>query len=543
MTMGPRTQRVAKSTLAQQEKPEPDWYGFMVRARAIRNNRTRAFGALFLRVVALFVVLASSLAALTVPATARPMPTRDEITQPNVVIIMTDDQAPALMEALPGVQKKIADRGVSFLNAHATTPTCCPSRASLLTGNLAQHTEVWTNWLPYGGWEVFHQRGWDDSTIATQLDAAGYATGYIGKYLNGYAFHSTRLATTGDGDYVPPGWDSWMTFGKSDDSIAGRHQGYFDYWLMERDGVDQPVTYTFRGDRASDYSTDVFAKRAVDFIESVPSQTPLFLVQSVYAPHKPYTPAPRFAKASVKAESMVPAGIDYTRGKPPWVRAMPAIADGNSRRLIRDQARTLMAVDEGVDRILDALQRTDRLRDTIIIFTSDNGLLLGQFNLLGMKNFPYASSVPLAIRWDNAPADSTFARPGTRDRRLVALADITPTLLEATGAAPAGRMDGMSLLSRDNSRGSLIVSAWRNRGGVDESRAPMPSYCAVRTRTWLYARYATGFEEVYNVAKDPALLNNIARDRSAQGTLAHLRKKTRAGCAPHPPNFSWTARP
>jgi N-acetylglucosamine-6-sulfatase len=514
----------------------------MVRGRVIRRLPTRPTRSTTTAIIALVGIVASGLAVLSVPATARPLQPRDEITQPNVVIIMTDDQTPALMEALPTVRREIAKRGVSFVNAHATTPTCCPSRASLLTGNLAQRTEVWTNWLPYGGWEVFHQRGWDDSTIATQLDAAGYATGYIGKYLNGYALHETRVAVTGDGDYVPPGWDSWLTFGKSDDSIAGRHQGYFDYWLMERDGVDQPVTYTFRGDRASDYSTDVFADRAVDFIESVPSQTPLFLVQSVYAPHKPYTPAPRFAKARVKAEPMVPAGIDYTRGKPPWVRAMPALKDGNSRRLIRDQARTLMAVDEGVERILDALTRTDRLRDTIIIFTSDNGLLLGQFNLLGMKNFPYASPVPLAIRWDNAPSGSALAKTGTRDRRLVALADITPTLIEATRAAPAGRMDGMSLLPRDSTRGSLIVSAWRNRGGTDESGSPMPSYCAVRTRTWLYARYATGFEELYDVARDPALLNNVARDRATQATLAHLRKKTRAGCDPHPPDFTWAPR-
>ncbi|MEK9808857.1 MAG: sulfatase-like hydrolase/transferase, partial [Candidatus Nanopelagicales bacterium] len=145
---------------------------------------------------------------------------------------------------------------------------------------------------------------------------------------------------------------------------------------------------------------------------------------------------------------------------------------------------TLLSADEGIADLLDALEATGRLSNTLIVFASDNGLTLGQFNLLGAKNYPYASPIPLVMRWDDAPVSSVLADPGEQDSRLVALPDIAATALDAAGIKSTESMDGLSLLSARSKRSSLILSAAANRS-ADEGNATMPPYCARRTSRWL----------------------------------------------------------
>lgn len=118
--------------------------------------------------------------------------------KPNVVFIGTDDQPYYTMDVMPRTRALIGDKGVTFRNAFVTTPLCCPSRASILTGLFAHNHGVLGNNLPRGGATVFE----DSSTVATWLQSAGYRTGYFGKYLNDYA--SMR-----PWPYVPPGWSDW----------------------------------------------------------------------------------------------------------------------------------------------------------------------------------------------------------------------------------------------------------------------------------------------------------------------------------------------
>src|SRR3712207_6432541 len=181
-----------------------------------------------LRMLALVVALSSALAA---PAAAP--------AAPNVVLILTDDQRWDTLWAMPTVQRELVGRGVTFQNAFAVNPLCCPSRASFLTGRYSHSNGVYSNVPPYGGVSWFDHT----STIATSLAAAGYRTAYIGKYLNGY------LA-----DFVPPGWHRWV-------ANAG---GFFGYGLNV-DGFS--VRY---GLEEAAYSTDVFANEAVSFIQSSP---------------------------------------------------------------------------------------------------------------------------------------------------------------------------------------------------------------------------------------------------------------------------------
>ena len=122
--------------------------------------------------------------------------------RPNIVLILTDDLDARSLEFMPNVAELLGRQGTTFANAFVTTPLCCPSRASILRGQYAHNHGVLGNGRESGGFDAFSRFGQDQSTIATWLQAAGYRTALVGKYLNGYA--------EGVMPYVPPGWDEWF---------------------------------------------------------------------------------------------------------------------------------------------------------------------------------------------------------------------------------------------------------------------------------------------------------------------------------------------
>lgn len=458
--------------------------------------------------------------------------------RPNIVLILTDDQNPQSITGMPELQRQIVRKGVSFSNALATTPTCCPARATLFTGTYPQQNSIWTNWLPHGGWELFYQLGWDEKTFALQLDQAGYFTAYVGRYMNGYAMAGNRTSLTGSRDYIPPGWDFWTSFGTPSDDFAGQHQGYYDYWLMSRPGPTSSVSYEHHGTAPTDYSTDVFNSAALEAIQRAPEDEPLLLIQSVWAPHKPFVPAPAHADTPVKVK--VPQDINNVSGKPPWIVAQEPLKRASIKRVLTNQARALLSVDEGIDSILATLEATGRLSNTLFIFASDNGLVQGRFRIDYKKNYPYAAAVPLVMRWDDAPREFD-AKAGSVDRRLTTLADIYPTIIDAAGLTVPANVEGQALLSREEGPSQVLLSAWRNRDA--NSKTEMPAYCGLRTKRWLYVRYTAGFEEFYDVARDPLMRRNLATDRFVQSHLAQLRRSTREKCSPTPPGFRWGESP
>ena len=169
--------------------------------------------------------------------------------RPNVVLVLTDDQRWDTLNVMPTVQRQLVDRGVTFENAVVVNPVCCPSRASTLTGRYSHSTGVYNNGGPYGGWPSFRTR--EGSTIATWLRSGGYRTGFFGKYLNNYG---TR--------FVPPGWSRWVAF------APPNVENYYTYRL-NIDG--SMVDY---GSDPGDYSTDVLAAKATDFIDRTAAPAP-----------------------------------------------------------------------------------------------------------------------------------------------------------------------------------------------------------------------------------------------------------------------------
>ncbi len=423
--------------------------------------------------------------------------------RPTLVIIITDDQRHDTIQYMPTLQRELAARGVTFTHATVTTPLCCPSRASLLRGQYAHNTGVLTNgsgdlgnrqsrWP--GGAEAFPEQ----SSLATWLKTAGYRTGLFGKYLNGYMQTSRS---------VPPGWDEWHVF-------AG---GFFNYALNENGTVRR------FGRDPEDYSTDVAARKAVAFIEQG-GQAPLFVYYAPFAPHAPTTPHPRDAAGFSDLAPHRPLSYNEqdVSDKPQWVQRLPALtaqrqAQGDEFR--RDQLRALQAVDRAIGQIIDALRRTGRLDNSVVVFTADNGLSWGEHRWLDRKGVAYeeAIRVPLVVRGPGFPA-------GRTDARFVQNIDIAPTFAELADARSDIRVDGRSLLPL--LRGG--ESPWRAEILLEHWGGPSVAWSAVRTERWKYIESESGERELYDLTADPYELTNAVSDARHAATVADLRRRLEA---------------
>ena len=436
--------------------------------------------------------------------------------RPNIVIVLTDDQRADGADRMPVVQDRLAAHGVTFSNAFVTNSLCCPSRTTLLTGRYSHATGVWSNTMPFGAWRAFRQLGAERQTIAVALRAAGYRTSLIGKYLNGYGA-ATNVNGYG-GATIPPGWNEWRSF------VFG--QGYYGYTLNLNGAL---LKY---GEAPEDYSTDVLAGFATDFIRrSATSSRPFFLLFAPAAPHEPAIPAPRHADVDLGLPPFAPPSLNEDLADKPEYMRLRAKPPG-AQTFRTNQYRTLLAVDEAVGLILDELEATDTLRNTIVVFMSDNGVEWGEHGFgAAQKSVPHEGSirVPFIVRYDRLVAEART------DERLVTNLDVAPTLASLAGIRFPS--DGANLvpLLRDSA-----TTGWRKRFLVEHlGQVPsgVPSYCGIRSRRFLYTLYATGEQELYDLAFDPYELDNRAGDPLLGDTRRHLLRQVRRLCYPLPPGY------
>jgi len=429
---------------------------------------------------------------------------------PNIVLILTDDQRWDTLWAMPIVREQLAARGITFANGYVSNPLCCPSRASILTGQYSHSTGVYTNHgqQPFGGFNAFDDR----STVATWLSDAGYRTALFGKYLNGYA-----------GSYVPPGWDRWFA--------TYRNGGFYDYLA-----TDDYVMKTYGSDRA-DYGTTVLARNAVGFIESTPADTPLFVYFAPHAPHEPATAAPGDRDAFADLSPWRPPSYDETdvSDKPGYILNRAPLGSAASARIDefrRDQYRSLLAVDRAVGDIVDALGQTGRLANTLIVFTADNGMSWGEHRWQG-KLVPYEESirVPFVVRFD------AMIRAPRTDERLVLNIDLAPTIADLASVRAPGA-EGTSLVPIFGSAGG----AWRTDfllEHMEKSVGGVPTYCGIHSGDHVFVHYSTGEEELYDLERDPAqLMNLVGLERYAE-IRRELVRRLRELCDPAPAGISF----
>jgi len=418
--------------------------------------------------------------------------------KPNVLVVLTDDQRWDTLNVMPTVMREIVARGVSLPDSFVTTSLCCPSRASLYSGEYAHHHGVLSNTGPNGGAPAFD----DASTLPVWLSGAGYATALFGKYMNSNNLIAPR---------VPPGWGEWQTFVEDGGQAIG-DSVYYDYTLNENGTL---VAY---GHTSADYSTDLLAARTIRFIMDK-ADAPFFAVYAPFAPHEPAVPAARHAGTF--------AGIDPWRppnwceadvsDKPVWVQFMAAITtpDGiaHTDALRARQLETLLAVDEDVATMLTMLEKLGLTDQTLVVFTSDNGFMWRE-HWWPSKLAAYEESlrVPLVLRMP-------VMEPLPRTVAGMALnIDLAPTFVELAGLPIPDSVDGASLLRL------LAGEPWRTDFLFENWGGPIiQPNAGVRTDRWkLIVTTSDGFEELYDLAADPYELTNHAGDPAYADILAAL---------------------
>ena len=426
------------------------------------------------------------------------------LTQPDIVVIMTDDQTLESLRVMDNTLHLIGDAGVTFDQAVASHPVCCPSRATFLTGQLSHNHGVRGNAPPLGGYALFDDR----NTLPVWMHAAGYHTAFVGKYLNGYDEQAPAR--------IPPGWDDWRAL-----LDPGTYRAY-DYSVL-----DNGERHHY-GLGKADYQTDVTTDLAVAQIEASPADKPLLLSVNYRAPHSEDgetlvpgasplaypTPAVRhegtFQDVALPRSFAANENLAQREAKPPVVRAAISAATSLFGLFVtyQDQYQreleSLLAVDEGIARILDSLSRRRSLAESLIIYTSDNGLFHGEHGLT-TKYFGYdpALRVPLVIRGRGFPAGEHYAYAASN-------VDLAPTILNAGKASAVGiELDGRSL-------DELVANPAPDRAVAIEGR-PMddvadaqPGWFGARSAQWKYVRWADNSEELYDLSHDPDELENLA---------------------------------
>ncbi|MFB4317462.1 sulfatase [Actinomadura sp. 21ATH] len=452
--------------------------------------------------------------------------------KPNIIFVLTDDLSWDLVEHMPRVQA-MRRAGTTFGNFFVADSLCCTSRATMFTGRYPHNTGVRTNFPPDGGYGVFKARGGEQSSYAPALRAAGYRTGLMGKYLNGY---QPDDAQGGPRPYVPPGWDEWH--------VAGNGYQEYGYNLNENGKL---VHY---GNRPQDYLTDVLAEKSVRFLQQASAdRKPFFLQVSTFAPHGPFVAAPRHARAFPNLRAPRPPSFNEADNsdKPSWLRARPRLRAPGIARIdagFRDRVRMVQSVDEMIGRLQQTLAATGRDRDTYLVFGSDNGFHLGQYRLAGgkMTAFDTDVQVPYVVTGPGVPA-------GRGEGAFAQNTDLLPTFLELAGAAVPRGTDGRSLvpfLRGEN------PSGWRNVALVEHVKPPPspqdpdrqdsgpgapPTYNALRTQRELYVEYVNGEREYYDLVRDPHALVNRAgalppqRREELAGLLYALKQCAGTSCA------------
>jgi arylsulfatase A-like enzyme len=403
--------------------------------------------------------------------------------RPNIVFIVTDDQRADEINLMFNVTAGLIRNGTYFVNSYASYPLCCPARATFLTGQYP-HNHGALDIPPNGGYRQLNHT----NTLAVWLQRAGYHTVHIGKYLNGYG--QQVPPTT-----IPPGWTEW--YGAVDTSSYK----FFGYRLNENG-----VIVRYESGTQQNYQTDVYARKTVDLIHRMATGTkPFFVSLSFLAPHEDQDdipgPRPAARHAGRFATAPLPRPPSFNEqnvsDKPAVIRNMrllDATAQTNLTTAYRRRLESLLAVDEAVKSIIDALQETQQLHNTVIIFVSDNGFLLGEHRINQKKTHPYEESVhiPLIIRHPEFPTRQSVTK-------LVGQVDLAPTIVELAGATPQRLMDGRSLMALVRNPSA----SWRSHLLLESQHVGTGSniwYSGVRSNRYVYVEHQTGERELYNVS-------------------------------------------
>jgi N-acetylglucosamine-6-sulfatase len=446
--------------------------------------------------------------------------------RPNIVLVVVDDlrfddfgAAGHPFSQTPNIDR-LAREGASFQNMFAVTPLCSPSRANILTGLYTRHHGILDN-------TDRSPRSHELQTFARQLNASGYNTGFIGKWHMG-------------NDPTPrPGFDTW---------VAMKGQG---------EAIDPELFENGRLARVKGYVTDIFTERAVTFVSEA-RMKPFLLMLSHKALHPNmqqradgtvvsigeggFIPAERHKK--LYADKTPPRRANYAappRGKPALERRIEGLAPlgpstVTSDETIRDRLRMLAAVDEGLGRMMAALEKQDLLDKTVIMLVGDNGYFYGEHGLSEERRLAYEESIrlPLLVRYPKK------VRAGSRPMAQALTIDLAPTILDLAAAKPLANIDGRSLVPLFGAKGT--PADWRRSFLIEYNtdivfpRTLKMGYDAVRNERYKYIRYREleGMNELYDLREDPFELRNLITAESAREVRRVMEGELDALLKPRP---------
>jgi N-acetylglucosamine-6-sulfatase len=467
-----------------------------------------------------------------------------EAKRPNIVYIITDDQDIKLdsLNYQKKLQKMMTNEGLFFDNAFVTTPICCPSRASILTGRYPHNTGTFENQAPLGCSSQSWRDRNENRTIGAVLSANGYKTGFFGKYLNQYGLKHSGVGP----EHVPPGWDKWY-------ALVGNSK-YYNY-DVSNDGKTEHHGSSY----AEDYFTDRIKNESVDFIMSMKGkQSPFFMYISTPAPHRPATPAPQYQSTFAGIPAPRTASYNKPGSDKHWIISqgtpvMNSDTMGIVDQLYQDRLGTILSVQDLVEEVISALNDIDELKNTYIFYNSDHGYHLGQFKQQGEKRQPYEEDirVPLIVRGPNVA-------PDTRTSSIALSIDLYPTFLDLAGVTLPDGVDGRSLKNimtgqKESSwREDFVVEYYgegRTNGCMGQAGGPHAqpfwhdchnnTFLALRTisdkeNTTLALFYKTDdvpvsvdqhyFQEFYDIDKDNWQLKNTATSLSPDDMKAKVAR-------------------
>lgn len=425
---------------------------------------------------------------------------------PNIVVFVTDDQARSTMspEVMPNVYSRMIDQGTSFSDFVVTTPLCCPSRAAFMTGQYGHNNGVLGNFYP----DLRQKK----QVLASWLQARGYKTAHIGKFLNKYELQDAPRT-------VAPGWDKWFT--------QMEKRKYYN-WKASKNG--HILRY---GESDADNVTTVTNRFATSWASKLAAKDkPFFLQVDYFAPHTgpgrddTCKSAPRPEPEDVGRFASVPLpeppsfNQDDVSEMPSFIRDKPKLTEDEIAKItehFRCTIESLYGVDRGIGQVFDSIQAQGELNRTVFVFTSDNGYFFGEHRIAKGKPYPYEENIhmPFVMRVPNryrggAPVVPTSDAPAAN-------IDVAPTLLELAGATPCIRADRCRILD-----GRSLMPAILGTGGFPATRgiAIERASCDYRGVRWdrkLYISYSSpgtagctpGEAEMYDTGADPYQLTDL----------------------------------
>ncbi|XP_013388966.1 N-acetylglucosamine-6-sulfatase-like [Lingula anatina] len=365
---------------------------------------------------------------------------------PNIVFILTDDQDTVIGGETPITKTKrlIGDEGIIFRNMFATSPLCCPSRSSILTGNYVHNHGAVNNSVDGNCSSPTWQNQSETRAFITYLKKQKYTTFFAGKYLNQYG-----KPETGGPEHIPPGWDWW-------NGLVGNSK-YYNYHLSVNGTVEN-----HRDNYQNDYFTDIINKRAEEFLQlQSPDSGPFFMMLSTPACHAPFTPAPQYNNSFNDTKAPRNGSFNVYGKDKHWLirQAKSPLSDdaiATIDNVFRNRWRTLLSVDDMVENVINLLTQRKLLDNTYVFYSSDNGYHLGQFSLPQDKRqlYEFDVRVPLMVRGPGIKA-------GQLREEIILNIDLAPTFIALSAQTAPSQMDGMSFHNLLAQNATIPASSWR----------------------------------------------------------------------------------